>query len=1063
MPNGYFADELDQRLFLLGYLHRLFGYEGRNATSELLRDLKDREGFDTDGRSRVAHVLRQNPRKRISDVDLDCYDANIRRHLHRINEFRTEPVTLRYFQHLALLYTEAFLDRFFNARRTLCAELNAFVTERRGVHERPFPRFTPDSLRKLAFMMATGSGKTLLFHLNYLQFLQYNAGRALSNVLLITPSEDLSIQHERELQDSGLPCRRFQPDQARDFTDDPATIQIIEITRFVGEKKDRGARVPTKAFPGRNLLFVDEGHKGTSGRKRRDFRDELGAKGFTFEYSATFEQALNGRANDLADLRDQYGQAIAFDYSYKFFYADGHGKDFSILNLKQEREGEDAVHTLLLASLVAFGEQLRAFSENGAALKPYEIARPLCLCIGSQVQGSGKAGIESARKSDVLTVLRFFQRVLGADDWATRTLSELLRGKHPLQLGDGGVDLLADTFAPARARTQSAADLVNDLKLRVFHAGAPSVLEVHAIRGNPNELALRASEAAKPFGLVYIGEAGAFSKLVAEDTSGMTLAEDALADAWFPHIDEPNSPLQFLIGAKKFIEGWSSWRVSAMGLLNIGRSEGSEIIQLFGRGVRLKGLNTSLKRSTFLVGHTHPPQLAQLERLQIFAVRSNYMEKFREVITREGVDPGGYIELVLPIWKDAAALASDRLSILDPPAEERFREESSVLLSPQRGWDISVNYAERLELLQSSESRDQLASGCAGTTAEKTAREAQWLPWIDFDALYLDLLAHVEERGYVNLSLTPGAVRNLIEGDDPKLAIKAPNSFFAFKSWNDRERAHAALIDALRKYTDRYYRKQQQKWETKRMGLIPLREDHPNFPTPGYRIQVPRRLVETSKRFVEDLQAFVASCPRANWDGGERIEAVTKFGEHLYQPLLLEQTNLDAQKLTFRPKPLRPSEKRFIEELRDFWIAHSATKYARHALHVLRNLTRGKGVGFFESEGFFPDFILWHILPDRRQRILFVEPHGMRQEDAPDISEKITLFERLRDYVKSALAQPANRHIAVDSYIISATPYEELRRLRGAEWTADKFAEKHILFFDEPRPAAYLESLLTIS
>jgi hypothetical protein len=121
---------------------------------------------------------------------------------------------------------------------------------------------------------------------------------------------------------------------------------------------------------------------------------------------------------------------------------------------------------------------------------------------------------------------------------------------------------------------------------------------------------------------------------------------------------------------------------------------------------------------------------------------------------------------------------------------------------------------------------------------------------------------------------------------------------------------------------------------------------------------------------------------------------------------------------------------------------------------VLRNLTKGKGVGFFESEGFFPDFIVWHILPNGAQRILFVEPHGMRQEDAPDISDKIMLFERLRDYVKSALEQPASRHITVDSYIISSTPYEDLRRLRGAAWTPEKFADHHILFFDVPPPPA---------
>ena len=84
----------------------------------------------------------------------------------------------------------------------------------------------------------------------------------------------------------------------------------------------------------------------------------------------------------------------------------------------------------------------------------------------------------------------------------------------------------------------------------------------------------------------------------------------------------------------------------------------------------------------------------------------------------------------------------------------------------------------------------------------------------------------------------------------------------------------------------------------------------------------------------------------------------------------------------------------------------------------------------------------------------------MRQEDAPDISDKIMLFERLREYVKSALEQPANRHITVDSYIISSTPYKELHDLRGKDWTPEKFADHHILFFDVPPAPAYIEKLL---
>ena len=84
-----------------------------------------------------------------------------------------------------------------------------------------------------------------------------------------------------------------------------------------------------------------------------------------------------------------------------------------------------------------------------------------------------------------------------------------------------------------------------------------------------------------------------------------------------------------MIGSKKFTEGWSSWRVSTMGLLNMGKSEGSQIIQLFGRGVRLKGQGYSLKRS--LPGERpHGVHLEKLETLNIFGINADYMEKFRE-------------------------------------------------------------------------------------------------------------------------------------------------------------------------------------------------------------------------------------------------------------------------------------------------------------------------------------------------------------------------------------------------------------------------------------------------
>ena len=68
-----------------------------------------------------------------------------------------------------------------------------------------------------------------------------------------------------------------------------------------------------------------------------------------------------------------------------------------------------------------------------------------------------------------------------------------------------------------------------------------------------------------------------------------------------------------------------------MGLLNVGQSEGSSIIQLFGRGVRLKGYNNSLKRSSAYkkIDFTlkTPEFFNTMETLNIFGINADYMKK----------------------------------------------------------------------------------------------------------------------------------------------------------------------------------------------------------------------------------------------------------------------------------------------------------------------------------------------------------------------------------------------------------------------------------------------------
>ena len=253
--------QLEKRLALLAWLNGRFGYP---TNEEALADAKQtEEGFNGEGRSHLSARLQARRDVEVNVADLARYDANVRDHLRAINAKRTTPITLRYFQHLAALYAEHYLDWYFQRPGKLLDELNTFglrrssLSRQRGVSaDRPYVR---DDLRTLAFWMATGSGKTLLLHLNYHQFLRYNAahGEPLDSVLLVTPNEGLSEQHIAEMSISGIRCRRFDLRESGLYAGERDAVRVIEITKLTEVKKGGGLSVPVEAFEGNNLIFVD--------------------------------------------------------------------------------------------------------------------------------------------------------------------------------------------------------------------------------------------------------------------------------------------------------------------------------------------------------------------------------------------------------------------------------------------------------------------------------------------------------------------------------------------------------------------------------------------------------------------------------------------------------------------------------------------------------------------------------------------------------------------------------------------------------------------------------------
>ncbi|MDW7973257.1 MAG: DEAD/DEAH box helicase family protein, partial [Thermodesulfovibrio sp.] len=234
---------IEKYLVLNKYLLSLFGVGEFKELQQKLRDAQT--GYDSDGRSHFARALRSSLiNLKISEDKLWEYDENIRSYVEKINYNR--EINLKYFQYLALLFTEIVLDNLKNRKSYFIEELNSFLEKyKKEQLINIVDKFREDDLEKLAFWMATGSGKTLIMHINYHQFFKYNLFSP-DNIILITPNEGLSKQHYEELQKSGIPCKLYRG-SLNGGIGQGNEVLVIEITKLVEEKKGGGVTIPVDA------------------------------------------------------------------------------------------------------------------------------------------------------------------------------------------------------------------------------------------------------------------------------------------------------------------------------------------------------------------------------------------------------------------------------------------------------------------------------------------------------------------------------------------------------------------------------------------------------------------------------------------------------------------------------------------------------------------------------------------------------------------------------------------------------------------------------------------------
>ena len=1038
--------KFNEKLVLNSYLLSLFGVDSFQEYMDndsrlsgfeyFSKDLKDSklEELNDDGNSLFYEELKYRfKNKKISDDKLLEYDENIVKH----TKIMGRGIKWKYFQYLSLLFIEIYLDKYFNDKEQLLFDLNKHLEsfnekikqENEKIKENnknkkvktkligEISLFQKNQLNKLALYNATGSGKTLLLHINLLQF-NYWSNEKINKTILITPNEGLSNQHLEEFQASKIEVEIFSKDSKGLFESD--AVEIIEITKLGEQNGDK--TVAVDSFEDNNLVFIDEGHRGSSGDIWKINRDKLSANGFAFEYSATFAQAINSSTGKKkTDLENEYSKAIIFDYSYKYFYNDGYGKDYSILNLSEDRD--EVKQTYLTASLLSFYQQMKIYETQKSILKPYLIEKPLMVFVGSSVNA---VRTESKKQvSDVVDVLLFMDEFIKNKSESISNIRKIMSLDSGLQ-NSKGVDIFANKFSFLETRELNASQLFDDILSLIFNASS-GTLHIENLKGVDGEIALKIGEN-EYFGVINVGDSDKLTKMC--EANGMNIASKDFSSSLFKSINDATSNLNILIGSKKFSEGWSSWRVSTMGLMNVGKTEGSAIIQLFGRGVRLKGYDFCLKRSRAIVGCELEKKYQAVETLNIFGLKADYMKAFKDYLKGEGVSTGEKLEFILPLIYDKS-YKTKKLKVLELKDGKNFKKDTKLDLKYSDIRAISkkvvLSLYKQVDIVESQKKNgDKL-------DINSEILKKEHLSFVSIDKLFFELQEFKNEKGWSNLNISKENIKDLVSRDDwYKLYI--PENDMKVENFKSLVKFEIIITTLLKKYMKSFYEYKKSEWES---GFLVYREldeikDRANL-IDSYTITVE----DKETKFIEILQNLEKDLndkKLPTFDKRADLK-VFNFDNHLYNPLIY--TNNGMTKLQIKPIELNDGEKDFVKDLKNY-LNNSSFKYKDIDIFLLRNQSK-TGLSFFTEGNFYPDFIMW-IKKDAKQYISFIDPKGIRNLNLTN-DPKINLSVKIKEIEKNL----NDADVILNSFIVSNTPYKELLDLHS-NITKTELEDKNVLF-----------------
>ncbi|MFP6267797.1 DEAD/DEAH box helicase family protein [Helicobacter pylori] len=507
-------------------------------------------------------------------------------------------------------------------------------------------------INRLAFYMATGSGKTIVI-IKLVELLSVAIRMGLipkKNIMFFSANENLIKQFEKEIEKYNrgkdyfkqIDFKNLKSVKNKDFYHASKDFfQKIVLFYYRAdlmsdeESKENLLNYKDCWDNGENYVILDEAHKGNKTEsKRQAIFSLLSQKGFLFNFSATFTEE-----SDLI--------TAVYNLSVGEWVKLGYGKESVLLkknNLSAFKELKDLndreKEIALLKALLLLGMQKHYKTEG-------YFYDPLMLVFTHSV---------NVENSDAEIFFKTLARVIENDDGSDflKAKDDLLEElKAPEFLFSDGKDKEKEYKIKVFKESLNDMDF-KGLKEEVFYANNGHI-EVIINPKNNQEIAFKLNTSDKVFCLIKIGD---ITEWICEKLKSVKVVSKNLSfkeESYFSQIDK--SSINILVGSRTFDTGWDSTRPSVILFLNIGLDDDAKklVKQSFGRGVRIESVKNQRQRLAYLeideaIKKDLKPNAAMLETLFVIPTNHASLEailKFQKESENRGENRGSWREIKL--------------------------------------------------------------------------------------------------------------------------------------------------------------------------------------------------------------------------------------------------------------------------------------------------------------------------------------------------------------------------------------------------------------------------------